>query len=287
MISRIIDQTKNELEFTNSIYGDSLVIALKTPSRPKSWNIYMKMFSWEVWLALLGTLVFINRAMIWLTAGKPWSCSFGIIVHLICCVPLARLPTSTRERLVLGTGFFMSLVAVITFQAALFHLIKESGVHSRFKTVSDVINHHNKLVTNSKLIKLYFYAMDDEDIKPKESTEVVPATDEWFDRFPMAISLKKVQLLMRTGQLRSDLYIVQEFVGSYSLCYTVNRGSPFLQRLSQFTTRVFESGLSEKWHTMSVLNYETKSKMYSTLSDESRKMDFDVAFTIYFFGKCI
>lgn len=277
---------EDKLEYTTPIYSDSIAICLRIPHKLRGWSLFCKIFGWTVWLALVGTLILMNRAMLWMAKNKHWTYSFYTTCRSLCTLPISKLPKSTGERVVLVSGFYIGLVVTTVFQGTLFHLIKESESFERVRTLSDAYLNH-KIIATSFMVRDFIHSEEKGEIKIKANVEVGPTDPHLIDEYGLAIRDKEIRLLMQTGTFRNDLYFVDERVSSFVMSYVVKRGSPFLEPLSFFTSQVFESGLSEAWYEMTI-NRLSKGKIIRKREPADVKVltiwDLEVAFTALIIG---
>ncbi|KAE8573443.1 Ionotropic receptor 104, partial [Halyomorpha halys] len=270
---------ENNLEFTTAAAEDAFVVALKEPTDLSTGQIIIKIFGLKFWMLFFGTMFIINRALFWMTKQK---CVFETICNTtssLCGRPLPKLPRTTRERLILYSGFIIGFIVLTTFQASLFHFVKTTETNKRLKTLHEVFKNHNKLVTTSKVIKKYFEYFSPIANRHKRPNRVA-IKDEWFEKYPVIIPLKELQLLMSTSQLRKDLYVIDEKITNFPLMYSVKRGSPFLIPLTRFATRVFEGGLSQKWFDMTVHRLSKQRRKNSKKVDRHRNPGIEAAFWV-------
>ncbi|KAE8573444.1 Ionotropic receptor 105 [Halyomorpha halys] len=254
MNARFLSREKKFIEkpeYTTSVYTDSVVIVMKIPDKLRGWVLFGKIFKWTVWLGLLGGLILMNRAILWMGKVTNWSNSFWTTLKALCNVPLSRPPRSTPDRLVVATAFLVGMVMLTLFQASLYHFIKEGVTYKRVKIIPQVIS-KIPLVTDSEIIKDIFRSYDTGTRKVKLDLKIMPLNNEVFEKHAFVTRTWEIKLLIETGELRSDLYIVDEKVGNIPLSYVVKRGSPYLQRLSDFTSRAFEGGLWSIWYRMTL-----------------------------------
>lgn len=288
MNSRFVNRKmleEDRVEYTTSIYGDSVVIVVKNPPRLRGWDVFAGIFSWTVWLAWLQIVIITERAMLWLAKDSHWFSSLNFAIRSLANVPVTKTPTSTAERLVLFTAFCIGLVMVTVFQASLFHFIKEGTTYERMKTLSDT-RKSIRLMCNSWIIRDFFHSDDLDSIKLRKLVALLPLENEYLDIYALAIRQKEIQLLMQTGSFRTDVYIVEEKVSSFTMSYVVLRGSPFLKPLSRFTTQAFESGLCEIWYRMTVERLsEGKITKREEIKDRNLTLkDIEVAYFVLILG---
>ncbi|CAH1406012.1 unnamed protein product [Nezara viridula] len=291
MNARFLSREKKYLDkpdYTTSIYMDSVVIVMKIPDKLRGWAIFGRIFQRTVWLALVGALFVMNRAILWIGKLNSWPNSFWSTLRALCNAPICRPPRSTPARIVLAAGFLVGMVIVTIFQASLYHSIKEGVTYERMKTIPQVTENF-QLVTDSESIKDILHKYEIGNHKLKLELKIMRLKNEVFDTHGFVTREMEIKLLIEAGELRSDLYNVEETVCSIPMSYVMKRGSPFLKRLTDFTSRVFEGGLWSIWYKMT-LRRLSRGKKLKKMEPDFKVLslrDVEVAFFVLILGKLL
>ncbi|KAE8573442.1 Ionotropic receptor 103 [Halyomorpha halys] len=284
---RSLLQNSYGLQFTSVVYGDRVCVIVRLPPKLRGWDVLLRIYDWKVYVVFFTVLVLTNKAFRLLAKRKNRKNALDKVMRSMTNIAIARPPTAFPERIILSSSMILGLIIVTIYQASMFHFVRQSVRHNKMKTLLEVFKSEIPLRTNEIGLRDFFLPWEPKEIrklgkKLKEDVNINNALKSGF----VATREKYYHLLRDANLLQKDFYVLKQRVGSFTMAYTVKKGSPFLEPLTKFTLRIFEAGLYRKWRRMTVAKMARRddTNEETSIPRSLHMSDTEVAFVVLLIG---
>ncbi|CAH1406015.1 unnamed protein product [Nezara viridula] len=276
------------LHLSSIVYGDKVCVVLKIPEKLRGWDVLWRIYDRKVYLMFFITVFITNKAFRLLAKKKNRRNTLQMVIRTMSNIMIVRPPTAFRERILLSSTMIFGLIVVTIYQASMFHFVRFNVRHHKMKTLSDVFQNGIPLKTDEIALRDFFLAWDKREIR--KLGKQIKEDKNFYNVLKTAgfVTREKYYNLLRDiNLLKNDVYVLKQRVGSFTMAYSVKKGSSYLEPLTRFTLRVFEAGLYRKWRRMTISKYARYyDKNEATPSNRGLQMsDTEVAFVVLFIGK--
>lgn len=251
----IVDYGTPDIEFTNTVMGDSICVVVPKSQQIPQWMVILKCFTLEVWLFILG--VYVVVVMIYY-ASRPTELKllnlstayfeiFGIYIH-----QSRNLKRVRGQYLLIGSLIIFSVIVWGIFQGS---LTEEFGTISFYPDINSLEDLEKSTLTIKTSLTVLDH--DQTELMKKLSHRKIYSPENAlaavaYGRDCATLERKiDAKLYINIYYMKDDVplvHVMDECVITFFVAYIVPRGSPYLPILNHFIEIFFESGLTKKWH---------------------------------------
>lgn len=272
-IVRLVHYYKT-FEASSIIFFDQYYWAIAKPSHIPSFQILIKIFSFDVWMAVI--LCYIVTVFVWMgfkkiTLKSSTLYGFFEVFEIILGKSLNKIPPSLQLRIILFFTLIYSIYILNFFQAKLQSLMIDPPLEETIDSMEDLLLSKITPVIPREIVPSFSQSVMPLTPKLIKKMEVKDWEQNSLTNICKYLSVRPNETTMLPNciiyQYKNDCDKIRKF-DSYGLpsleaIFHLRKGHPLLKMLNRVILMVQESGLVWKWfNDMQRVEFEAEEKMF-------------------------